>query len=113
MDDRMSHPAYVASCRARAAEIAAAILAGDMPLLDGCHLLDQLGADVGVPDNDPDFRAFSLIQSETEALPLSQARDLWAPDALTKLEPEIQSATTWAQPIALPACKSVVARFGV
>jgi hypothetical protein len=112
MNDRMSQQAYVASCRARAAEIAAAILAGSIPLLDGCHLLDQLGADVAVSDDDPDFSAFSLIQCETEALPLGQARSLWAPDALARLEPEIQAATTWAQSIALPACKSVVARFG-
>ena len=112
MSDRMSHQAYVSSCRARAAEIAAAILAGSMPLLDGCRLLDQLGADVGVPDNDPDFSAFRLIQSETEALPLGQARSLWAPDALARLEPVLQFAATWAEPIALPACKSVIARFG-
>lgn len=112
MSDRMSHQAYVASCRERAAEIAAAILAGSMPLLDGCHLLDQLGQAVEVPDNDPDFRAFSLIQSETDALPIGHVRAHWAPDALARLEPEIQSATTWAEPIALPACKSVVARFG-
>ncbi|MDH5822080.1 hypothetical protein QFW77_03605, partial [Luteimonas sp. RD2P54] len=103
---------YVASCRARAAEIAAAILAGSMPLLDGCHLLDQLSSAVEVPDNDPDFGAFSLIQSETDALPIGQARGLWTRDALAGLEPEIQSATIWAEPIALPACKSVVARFG-
>ena len=112
MSDRMSHQTYVVSCHARAAEIASAILDGSMPLLDGCHLLDQLGMAVEVPDNDPDFGAFSLIQSETDSLPIGQMRSLWAPDALARLEPEIRSATTWAEPIALPACKSVVARFG-
>jgi len=112
MSDRMSHEEYVLSCRARAAEIADSIISGSMPVLEGCHLLDALKSVVEVPDNDPDFLAFNVIQSETDALPIGPAREHWAPDALLKLESELRSAADWARPIALPACKSVVARFG-
>ena len=112
MSDRMSHEEYVLSCRARAAEIAASVISGSMPVLEGCHLLDALKAAVNVPDNDPDFLAFNVIQSETDTLPISHVRAHWAPDALAKLEAELCSAADWARPIALPACTSVVARFG-
>ena len=112
MSDRMSHHAYVLSCRAKAAEMAAAIVAGSMPVLEGCHLLDQLGADVEVPENDPDFGAFKLIQSETDTLPIGPAREHWAPNVLASLEADIQAAIAWAKPLAIPACQSVVERFG-
>jgi hypothetical protein len=112
MTDRMSHKEYVQSCRERAAELAASILSGDLPVLEGCHLLDELRTCVEVPDNDPDFLAFNVIQSETDSLPIGRIREHWAPEALLCLEPELRSAAAWASPIALPACASIVARFG-
>jgi hypothetical protein len=112
MSEHMSHQAYVSSCRAKAAEVAAAVLDGSIPILDACHLLDELAAGVDVPSDDHDFGIFSLIHSETDSLPIGRVRDHWAPDALARIEPDIQAAVVWANPIALPALQSVVARFG-
>ena len=112
MSDHMSHQAYVSSCRTKAVEIATAVLEGSMPMLEGCHLLDELVTDVDVPGEDQDFRIFNLIQSETDSLPIGQAREYWAPDALARIEPDIQAATAWAKPIAIPALQSVIVRFG-
>lgn len=112
MTDRMSHQDYVLSCRARAAEIATLVISGSMPVLEGCHLLDGLSAAVEVPDNDPDFLTFNVIRSETEALPIGRVREHWAANALAALEPELRSATDWARPVALPACRSIMDRFG-
>ena len=112
MTERMSHDEYVLSSRSQAAEIAAAVLAGTLPLLEGCHLLDALRSGVEVPERDPDFLAFNLVQSETDTLPIGKVRQNWAPEALASAEAELQSAAEWAGPIALPACESVVARFG-
>ena len=112
MTDRMSHEEYVASCRARAVQIANGILAGELPLLVGCHLIDELRAAVDVPDDDPDFLAFNVIQSETDALPIGRMREHWAPKAANDLGPELEAATQWASAIAVPACKSLVTRFG-
>ena len=112
MSDHKSHQAYVSSCRAKAAEIAAAVLDGSIPMLEGCHLLDELVAGVDVPSEDPDFRIFNLIQSETDSLPIGQVRDHWSLDALARIEPDIQTAIAWAKPIAFPALQSVVVRFG-
>jgi len=112
MSDRMSHEEYVSSCRERAAGIALAVLEGAMPLLEGCYALASLQPELEVPERDPDFETFTVISSECDSLPLGTARSSWAPQALAKLEPEMQSAIAWATPLALPACRSVVQRFG-
>lgn len=112
MGAHMSYEQYVLSSRAKAACIAASVLAGALSVLEDCCQLDQLRSSVEVPDDDPDFQAFNIVQSETDSLPIGSVRKHWSHDALAKLTPELHSASEWAAPIALPACKSVVARFG-
>lgn len=112
MSEHMTHEQYVLSVRRQAAEIAAGILAGEVPVLDGCHSLAALRWEVEVEDSDQDFVTFAMISSEIDALPIGAVRAHWAPEALAKLEPDIQSAVAWATPQALPACESLVQRFG-
>jgi hypothetical protein len=112
MSDRMSHEEYVLSSRQRAADLARGILSGTLPLLETCHALASLQTAVEVADRDGDFETFLLISSECDALPIGAVRSHWAPEALARLEPEIQSAIAWATPLALPACRSVVQRVG-
>jgi hypothetical protein len=112
MNERMTHEQYVLSVRRQAAEIAAGMLAGDVPVLEGCHSLAALRWELEVADTDPDFVTFAMISSEIDALPIGEARAHWAPEALATVEPDIQSAIAWATPQALPACESVVQRFG-
>ncbi len=112
MTEQMTHEQYVHSCRIKAARIAASVVAGTVPVLQGCCELDQLRASVEVADDDADFQIFNLVQSETEGLPIGELQTHWSTDALAKLGPELQSASSWASSIALPACRSVVARFG-
>ena len=112
MIERMTHEEYVLSVRRRSVEIASGILAGQVPVLEGCHSLAALRWEVEVDDRDPDFLTFVMISSEIDALPIGAVRAHWAPDALARLEPDIQSAIAWATPQALPACQSLVRRFG-
>ncbi|XQA72689.1 hypothetical protein ACM9XA_14585 [Xanthomonas sacchari] len=112
MQTHLTHHDYVQACQRRAVEIATGIVTGSIPLLDGCHRLAALGHRVGVADDDPDFRMFSLIESETDALPIGPIRKEWAPDALAELAPELLHAEAWARPMAMRACHSVIARFG-
>jgi len=111
MREHMAHQEYVVSCRNRAVEVANGMLSGAVPVLEGCNQLAALRAGVEVGERDPDFETFSLISSEIEALPVGDVRAHWASDALARLEPEMQSATEWATPLALPACQSLVSRF--
>ncbi len=112
MHTHPSHHDYVQACRKQAVDLAAGIVAGSIPLLDGCHRLAALGHRVGVPYDDPNFRMFSVIESETDALPIGPIRKEWAPDALAELAPELLHAEAWARPMAMRACHSVIARFG-
>ena len=112
MVERMTHEEYVLSVRHEAAKIAAGILSGEVPVLEGCHSLATLRWEIEVDERDPDFLAFATISSEIDALPVGTVRTHWSPEALARLEPEIQSAIAWATRQALPACKSVVQRFG-
>jgi len=110
--ERMTYQEYVQSARQQAVEIAAGILNGEVPVLEGCHSLAALRREVDVEESDPDFVTFAMISSEIDALPLGTVRAHWAPEALERMEPDIKSAIEWAKPQALPACRSVVLRFG-
>ena len=66
----------------------------------------------GLPAEDESYRAFVLIHSETEHLPVGKQISAWESEALARLQPEIDSAIDWAKPITLNACKSLLARFG-
>ena len=112
MTDHRSREQRVHDARQRAVEICAGIIGGTVPVLEGCHSLAPLRWEVEVGEWDEDFVTFAAVSSETDALPVGDARKHWALDALARLEPEIQSASEWALRQALPACKSVMQRFG-
>ena len=112
MAESITHKEYVLSVRRRAAEIAAGVISGDVPVLEACHSLAALRREAEIDEHDPDFVTFAVISSETDALPVGPVRLQWAQEALARIEPEIQSAVSWATPQALPACRSVVQRFG-
>ena len=65
-----------------------------------------------MPDDDPDFTAFIVIDSETETLPVGDARRYWAAEALAEKVPEIVKAEEWAMTNCREAFENVVRRFG-
>jgi hypothetical protein len=108
----MTHAEYIASLRHKAGQVAAAVAAGKMSLLDGCWALGPLLAQAELDPGDPDAQAISLVCSELDGLPLGESRAHWAPEALDGLAPQLQSATEWAASLAMPAIHSVALRFG-
>ena len=97
--------------RRRAVSIARAVLAGEMDVLVGARDLRGLRFKLGVPDDDPDFECFVLIESETDALPLADESATWSAAALIRLAPDIARATKWATDIGWEAFQNVVRRF--
>ena len=67
---------------------------------------------LGFDWDDPDYHAFGLIASETDALALGAQRVHWAADALAEKAPELRRARIWAAPLGMPACERIVTRFG-
>lgn len=108
---KMSHEEYIQKQRRRAAEVAAGMISGSINYLEGAIELSSLRFEVGLPDDDRDFLAFTGVSSEIDHLPIGSARQYWSQVALDRHEPEIQQSTSWAKEISLSECKSIVARF--
>jgi hypothetical protein len=107
----MSHEEFVATATAGVCALAKSIVEGQTPILVGAHKMFALLPQLGLPTDDDIYRDFVLIHSETEQLPIGN-ESVWPPETLVRLQPDIESATTWATPITLNACKSLLGRFG-
>jgi hypothetical protein len=112
MTPQLSHGEYVESTQRKVVETARAMLNGQLSFLVGSRRLAALRHEVDVAGSDADFLIFVGIDSETDAFPLGEVRRHWSPEALAKLEPEIQNAENWAAEVGRDACESLIARFG-
>ena len=101
----------IQNARARAARIAAAVLAGHLSPVAGAIDLNGLRASVDVPDNDPDFDAFMVIDSECDGLPLTSVRPEWSSEPPTREEPKAAGTEGWAMDSGAEAFRNVVKRF--
>ena len=84
---------------------------GSIHYLEGACELASLRFEVGLPEDDKDFLAFTGVSSETDHLPLGSARQYWSAEALARHEPEIQKMIERAKDVSLVECKSIIARF--
>jgi hypothetical protein len=108
---KMTHAEYIADVRSRAGQLAAAIAMGETDILDGCWALGPLLGQAEL-EADPDAKVIGLVCSELDGLPLGPARANWAPDALRRLAPQLDSAAAWTRRTAMPAIDSIARRFG-
>ena len=112
-DPEMTHDDFVALQRRRCAAVAAAMLQGDVGLIDGARQLSTLSHDVvEYWAEDEDFREFGVLDSETDHLPVGEQRALWAPAALVEKDADVARIEASARAAVLAACRRVVARFG-
>ena len=109
--ESMSHVDYIATIRAEAGDLAADVLGGRADLLGACHRLSSLLAAAELEPGDEDAKAFMIISSEIDALPVGADRTHWDSSALSRLQPKIDSTSEWARKIAEPALVSVIRRF--
>jgi len=63
---KMSHKEYVVKQRLRAAEVASGMLNGSVHYLEGAIELSSLRFEVGLPEDDQDFLAFTGVSSEVD-----------------------------------------------
>jgi hypothetical protein len=108
---KMSHEEYIQKQRNRAVAVARGILDGSIHYLEGAVELSSLRFEIGLPENDPDFLAFTAVASEIDHLPLGTARQYWSQEALNKHELEIEQSINWAKEFSLSNCKSIIERF--
>jgi len=108
---RMTHEEYFKKQRKRAVEIASGMLDGSVNYLEGVIELSSLRLEVGLPEDDKDFLAFTGVSSEIDHLPIGSVRRYWSQDALDRHEQEIQESIAWAKEVSLSECESILARF--
>jgi hypothetical protein len=112
MTERMSHDEYVAMQRRRVTGLAKQILSGDIDVLDGSSQMLRLCGEIDVDFNDEDVRAFILVESETEHLPIGAEALNWSDEALARKEPDLRRARAWATDIVREHCTNLISRFG-
>lgn len=92
--------------------LAQAMLAQKLSFFEGASQVLILRRSLsGIADDDPDFKVFAVIQSETDHLPGEAQRPLWSASALEALKPEFLRTEEWAKCFAEQACKNLIARF--
>jgi hypothetical protein len=96
----------------KAVEVASRVLAGLTSPILGARELSRLLVSLGCDLEDPDYRTFVGIDSETDALPVGSARRHWAAQALAEKAPDIARAEEWALDFGRDAFANVIARFG-
>lgn len=107
----MSREEYIAKQRKRAAKIASGMIEGSIHYLEGAIELSTLRFEVGLPEDEQDFLAFTEVDSEVDHLPIGSPSQYWSQQAIERHEPEIQQLIKWAKKVSLSECKSIVARF--
>jgi hypothetical protein len=105
----MTHDEYVARQRARAGLVAERVMAGELTVLEGAHLITRL--DLDVPGDDEDLATIRSVNSETDSLPIGDVREHWSESALQSKEAEIREAEKWARDTALAAFGHLAERF--
>lgn len=107
----MSSEPEAEAARQQIIQTAQSMLDGTLSFIEGARLIGHLRWEAGFPDFDPDILPFVAIDSETDALPIGDVRKLWAPDALQKLQPEIEQSEKWARDIGYPYCQKLIDRL--
>ena len=72
------------------------VLSGESDILAAPRELRPYFRVFGPAYEDLDMNLLTIIDGETEALPLGRERELWDPDALDRKEPEVARAREWA-----------------
>ena len=112
----MDRPALnqdIEDARRKAAELAVRILEGTADVLEASIQMHRLSWLAGVEEDDEDFAAFSVVDSEIDALPIGPQRAYWSAEALARKEPDLERARIWARSAVEEECRSIIARFAV
>lgn len=101
----------VEEARLEIAATARRMLDGNLSFIEGARRIFALRDAARLDYFDPDILPFVAIDSETDTLPFGNVRKLWAPAALEKLQPKIDSAEQWAHEAGAPHCRNLIRRL--
>lgn len=88
------------------------MLDGTLSIIEGARRIIGLQSRADLADFDEDIIPFVAIASETDAYPIGAVRLLWAPDALARLQPNMDRSEQWARNVGQVHCQNLIKRFG-
>ena len=106
----MDHKKWVEKKREELVSVAQAMIDGKINLVEGCHLLYALRNIVEASD-DEIFSEIVLVESDTDHLPLLQAREHCDPDYLRRVDQEIEDYLRDTAPDIIRACRGLINVF--
>jgi hypothetical protein len=80
--------------------------------LNGCRRLCNEMNDLDWMD-DPSYRTFLGVVSESDHLPIGPDRKHWNPEALKRKDAEIERVANHYRPYVLKACEQLLAKYQV
>ena len=96
---------------AEAVQVAKAVLAGSMPLVEGCRRLRKPLYKLYVSDEQP-FAVISEVVGKVSEFPMPEDRHLWNPAVVASKDAELAAWLPQVQCEVLDACHEIVRRFG-
>ncbi|HLY97634.1 MAG TPA: hypothetical protein VKT33_01065 [Candidatus Angelobacter sp.] len=93
--------------RQRAKEVAEAVLNGQIGVLEGARALWRFARTDAIASAE-DRTFIIVVDSETDHLPIGDARQYWASDALRSKDLEIAAAEAWCKAKFLEICRRIV-----
>lgn len=106
----MDHEEWVEKKRQELVTIAQSMINETINLVEGCHMLYDLKDFVEAPNN----RVFSevvLVVSDTDHLPLLEARKHCDPEYLKRVDHEIEAYLKDMAPTIMKACQKIINSF--
>jgi hypothetical protein len=111
MEQHKSHEEYIVEQKAHVVNIASQMLDGKIGIIEGARLLRRLQYEVIDQYLDSDFLIFTVIESETDGLPIGSEREHWATSALIEKDKQVKHAEALYREQALISCKVLIERF--
>ena len=90
--------------REKLIETLEAMMGGKLSFIEGSRIVSRLIETAGYDRLSDPLVTFVAIDSETDAVPMGQVRDLWHPDAVAKHEKKWSQSEAWAKQVGEPAC---------
>ena len=106
----MRHKGGTAAARNELVNVAAAMIAGTMNLIEGVRRITSLRYAVENPDDEVFFPIIA-VDSETDHFPIGTARAECAPEYLRRIDQEIEKYLADAKPAILSACQEIIQAY--
>lgn len=103
----MNHEKYIEDLKKQTIYIAENIINNNINIIEGVKKINSLICQLGVSENEK-YVIFKAIDSETDDVPVGEARKHWNKDALIRIDEEVKSYINKIKKPVIESCKELV-----